>query len=716
MTAQTFSESWHRIAEARIGLLPSVQVQRQRFGGADWYVLQDRFTQRFFRLTPQAWRFVSRLSPRRTVDQAWRESLEMFPADAPSQHEVIQLLGQLHQSNLLYFRSEPDSVEIFDRYRQFKQRELYGKLLGFLYLRIPVWNPNDWLNTIMPLIRAMVSVPAALIWLVVVVVGAKAVLENLPQIADQTQGVLALDNLIWLYLCMAAMKVVHELSHAFVCKRFGGEVHVFGIMLLVMAPLPYVDATASWAFRSRYERALVGAVGVLSELFMAALGAVVWANTGPGLVHTLAFNVMLLGSISSLLFNGNPLLRFDAYYVLCDLIDIPNLYQRANQQWLYFADRYLLGSRDAKGPSTDSREWWWLTGYGALSFIYRLMVVALVLEYVADQWFLLGVVFALTTFIMLVVIPLAKLFGHLAGPAVSRNRTRAISASAVGLIIPILLVSMLPWRASIRAPGVIESVSANSVTPGMAGRLDVLHVRNGDRVKAGQLIAQLSNPELEYEIRASRHQITETELMRNQALATAPADVQPLQRRLAMLRERLTELEYRFEQLKVLARHDGTFVAPRVSEKLGSWVQRGEPLGDVVDLENLRFVAVVTQQQADELFTSTIENVAIRLSGQVDREVQSTDFNVLPYQRQRLASAALGWNAGGSIPVRQDDQKGETAAEPFFEVRVRLDHAIPDLLTLNGLTGHLRVALAPVPLLIQWRKWAMQQLQKRYQI
>ncbi|MBU6190601.1 MAG: hypothetical protein KGR68_14900, partial [Betaproteobacteria bacterium] len=78
--------------------------------------------------------------------------------------------------------------------------------------------------------------------------------------------------------------------------------------------------------------------------------------------------------------------------------------------------------------------------------------------------------------------------------------------------------------------------------------------------------------------------------------------------------------------------------------------------------------------------------------------------------------AALGWNAGGSIPVRQDDQKGETAAEPFFEVRVRLDHAIPDLLTLNGLTGHLRVALAPVPLLIQWRKWAMQQLQKRYQI
>lgn len=716
MTAQTFSESWHRIAEARIGLLPSVQVQRQRFGGADWYVLQDRFTQRFFRLTPQAWRFVSRLSPRRTVDEAWREALEQFPTDAPSQHEVIQLLGQLHQSNLLYFRSQPDSAEIFDRYRQFKQRELYGKLLGFLYLRIPVLNPNDWLNSIRPLINAMVSVPAAILWLIVVAIGAKAVVENLPQIANQSQGILALDNLIWLYLCMAGMKVLHELAHAFVCKRFGGEVHVFGIMLLVLAPLPYVDATASWAFRSRYERALVGAIGVLSELFMAAVGAIVWANTGPGLVHTLAFNVMLLGSISSLLFNGNPLLRFDAYYVLCDLIDIPNLYQRANQQWLYFADRYLLGTRDAKSPATDRREWWWLTSYGALSFAYRMLVVALVLEYVADQWFLLGVVFALTTFIMLIAMPLAKLFSHLAGQAVARNRTRAIIASTVGLLVPIALIAMVPWRDAIRAPGVIESLSANAVAPGMAGRLDTLHVRNGDRVRAGQLIAQLSNPELDFEIQAARAQIIETELLRNQALANTPADVEPLRRRLAMLRERMVELEFRKAQLAVVARHDGTFVAPKASERLGSWVQRGESIGDVVDLDNLRFVGVVTQQQADQLFSSTIESVAVRLNGQVDREVQSAEFNVLPYQRQRLASVALGWTGGGSIPVRPDDQKGEIAADPFFEVRVRLDPTTPDLLTLNGLTGQMRVSLTPTPLLTQWRKWVMQQLQKRYHI
>jgi putative peptide zinc metalloprotease protein len=183
-----------------------------------------------------------------------------------------------------------------------------------------------------------------------------------------------------------------------------------------------------------------------------------------------------------------------------------------------------------------------------------------------------------------------------------------------------------------------------------------------------------------------------------------------------MLKERLGELEYRHAQLSVTARHDGTFVAPKARERLGSWVQRGEPLGDVVDLENLRFVAVVTQQQADQLFASKIMSVAVRLNGQVDREVESTEFNVLPYQRQRLASVALGWSGGGSIPVKQDDQRGEIAADPFFELRVRLDPKTPELLTLNGLTGQMRVALEPTPLLSQWRKWTMQQLQKRYQI
>jgi putative peptide zinc metalloprotease protein len=691
-------------------------VQRQRFGGADWYVLQDRFTQRFFRVTPQAWRFVSRLSPARTVDSVWRQLLQQFPEEAPSQHEVIQLLSQLHQSNLLYFRADPDSGAIFQRHQQYLRRELQGKLLGFLYLRIPLWNPNAWLNRIRPLVHALVSWPMAIIWMVVVFLGGKAALENMQGALDQSQGFLAAENLIWLYACMAGMKIVHEFAHGFVCKRFGGDVNTFGVMLLVLAPLPYMDASASWAFRNRWERALVGAIGILSELFMAAIGAIVWSQTGPGLVHTLAFNVMVIGSVSSLLFNGNPLLRFDAYYVLADLIDIPNLYQRASQQWLYFADRYLLGTRDARSPASDRREWWWLTGYGALSFVYRLLVVVLVLEYVADQWFLLGVVFAVTTFVMLVGMPAVKLLKHLAGPTVMRNRTRAITASALGIAIPLLLLAMLPWRDAIRAPGIVESSAATVISPGTTGRMQSLEVRSGERVMAGQVIARLANPELDFELKVVTEQVREAELMRNQAIATAPADVVPLDRRVSVLRERLSELRYRHDQLVIRAPHEGTWVSPRQAERLGSWMQRGEQLGELVDLKRLRFVAVVTQQQANELFSTPVERVSIRLAGQVDRQIDTEAVSIVPYRRQRLASAALGWMAGGSIPVRQDDSRGETASDPFFEVRVNIDSLPAGIDALHGISGQMRVALQARPLLEQWRRTLMQQLQKRYQI
>jgi putative peptide zinc metalloprotease protein len=149
---------------------------------------------------------------------------------------------------------------------------------------------------------------------------------------------------------------------------------------------------------------------------------------------------------------------------------------------------------------------------------------------------------------------------------------------------------------------------------------------------------------------------------------------------------------------------------------MGSWVQRGESLGQLVDLDRLRFVAVVTQQQADRLFGTEIDRVAIRLAGQVDREIVAEAVNILPYQRQRLASAALGWMGGGKIPVRQDDERGEIASEPFFELRVGLDRLPEQLVGLHGFSGQLRVTLEPMPLMAQWRRALMQQLQKRYQI
>lgn len=716
MSGSTFSETWHRVAQARLGLLPSVAVHKQRFRGADWFVLRDTYTQRFFRVTPEAWRFIARLTPDRTVDDLWREYIDRHPEDAPGQEDVIGVLAQLHHSNLLYYGNRPDSLAIFDRYREHRQRELRGRLLGFLYIRIPLWDPNDWLNRIRDFVHLATSRFVALVAVGLLLLGAALAVANGDALVDQTQGLLAPSNLGWLYLCMAGMKILHELGHAFVVKRFGGDVHVLGIMLLVFVPLPYVDATASWGFRRRRERMLVGGIGILIELLLAALATMVWVLTGPGLVNSLAFNVMFIGSVSSLVFNGNPLLRFDAYYVFSDLVDIPNLYQRASQQWMYFADRWLLGTRTAESPARDAREWWWLTGYGAASFVYRILVVTAILLFVTDQWFAIGVLFAFTTLTMLVLMPGWKWISHLFSDRVHRNRPRALAASVALVLLPAAMLAWMPLPAAIKAPGIIEAEQSTTLSATVSGVLETIEVRDGARLAAGDVIARLGNPQIGLELRIVREQIHENRLLRNRALEQDMSEVAPLTERLAYLAEREAELLRREGDLELRAPHAGVWVGERLSERLGTWIPRGEAVGRLVDDAELRFSAVVSQEQADRLFDTPPTAGALRLQGQTDTTVQLPELRILPYQRQQLPSAALGWMGGGEVAVRSDDERGQIAAESFYEVRALFpdDHAA--LALAHGMSGWLRLPLPAEPALTQLWRSLQQLLQKRYQL
>ena len=155
---------------------------------------------------------------------------------------------------------------------------------------------------------------------------------------------------------MVVIKTVHEFGHSFACRRFGGEVHTMGIMFLLFTPIPYMDATASWSFRSRWQRALVGAAGMIVEVFVASLATFVWASTAPGTIHSLAYNMMFVASVSTVLFNANPLLRFDGYYILSDLLDIPNLHQRSTGLLRHFVEFMPLDTRKSINPTRSRRE------------------------------------------------------------------------------------------------------------------------------------------------------------------------------------------------------------------------------------------------------------------------------------------------------------------------------------------------------------------------
>lgn len=719
MSSAVFSDSWFRIAGARVALPASTKVERQHFGGELWYVLQDTYSHRYFRITPQAYAFIACLTPAHTVEETWLEFVAQRPDEAPGQEEVVRVLSQLHVANMLYFRDLPDNQAIYRRSQTQRRRELQGKLIGFLYTRIYLFDPDRLLNRCTTLIRHTTSPFALLVWLAVVLAGGTTALQNWGALTDHTQGLFSLSNLPWLFISLTTMKLLHETGHAFICKRYGGEVHAFGVMFLIMTPLPYVDTASTWGFKNRYHRAIVSAAGMMVELFLAAIGALVWAQTSSGIINSLAFNVMVVGSVSSLLFNGNPLLRFDAYYILADLIDIPNLYQKAQQHWMYLGDRYLLGTPGAESPATNRRERLWFTGYGAAAFFYRILVSTGIVLVVMDQLFVLGLFMGTVTFLTLFIWPLRKLYTHLRGPKVAANRRRAVT-TAVALLAGIVAFGLfVPFPNAIRAHGVLQASTSTIVHLPTEGKLVKVVAHNGATLEAGALIAVLSNPELDYEYDLARTQADELEVQYRSSLSRNAADTAPLQQRLAALATEMRELDKLRAQLMVRAPRAGKWVAAGLHERVGNWIPRGQALGELVAGERFRFVAVVPQEQADALFRHSHAHAQLRLTGQSDITLTLGTLTLIPYQREKLASSALGFAGGGEIAVKPGDQTGEMTAEPFFELHAALPADLQaaraaGLDPLPGLSGMMRIALPGEPLFTQARTALMQLFQKRY--
>ena len=232
-----------------------------------------------------------------------------------------------------------------------------------MFARFPLLDPDRFLVRTLPVVGKLFSPAGAVLWLAAVAWALKLVADHFNEAMDEAQGAIAPGNLFLLYAAMVMVKVLHEFGHAYACRKFGGEVHAMGVLLMVFTPVPYVDATSAWGLRERWRRVLVGSAGMVVETGVAALATFVWAATGAGTLHALAYNVMLVASVSTLVFNLNPLLRFDGYFILSDLVGIPNLSQRAMAQLRAWAERWLFGLRREQGPATSRAEAAWLGAY-----------------------------------------------------------------------------------------------------------------------------------------------------------------------------------------------------------------------------------------------------------------------------------------------------------------------------------------------------------------
>ena len=722
----TFHESWHRVANLSVRLLSGVRASRQSYRGRVWYVLESAAGNQYSRVSPEAYFFLGLLDGRRTVSEAWKICSDKLGDLAPTQGEVIQLLGQLFITNLLYGNMPPDAENLLQRYRTRKRREIQGFLTNLLFLRIPLFDPSHWLDRWVGVLGGVFSLPGLVLWSLVLLAGGFFLIRHAPELVYQSRDVLAPENLIFLYLTLVCLKVIHEFSHALACKKFGqenrngGQVHTMGVMFLVFMPVPYMDASSAWFFRSKWHRAFVGLAGVMAELFAASVAAMIWANTSTGTIHIIAYNVIFIASISTLLFNGNPLLRYDAYYVLSDLIEIPNLSQRSLGYIFYWVKRYIWGVKNPYNPATTPGERPWLVCYGIASTTYRIFISIQILLFLSNRLpeplFIVVPFLAISAVVMWVVFPLGRFVHYLLTHGeLTRTRFRAVGSTVGFCIVVTLLVGLIPFHDYIRIEGVVEPVKLAIVHTGEDGFVQAVLSSPCPVQPGGQALIQMINPRLISERSQLAAQKEGLDAKRRFAQTQEPAASQILDDQISALNEKLTRVDQQIDSLTVYSPFEGIWVAPDFEKAQGSYLKRGQAIGFVGSLDQMRIRATAGQAVAALLVEEPIDTIELRLRNHPQVTLSGQIETIFPAGHEILPSRALGYAAGGTVPTDLRDQRGITTAEQFFEVRV-----LPDLdESLRLLTGQrivVRIQLPSKPLAAQMWRFFRQLFQRRFHV
>ncbi len=704
MTAAAMHSSlWYRVATLCPRLLARVRLHRQRFRGQVWYLLQDPASGRVHRFSPGARLLIAGMDGKRTVADLLELAQRQLGEDAPTQDEVIQLLGQLHAADLLQTDVSPDALELFERGAKLAAQKRRRGWANPMAVRIPLWDPGRVLDRFAALWPLIWGWGGLALWLAVVVPALLLIPAHWPDLSGNlSDRVLAADNLLLLWLVFPFIKFLHEMGHASATRAGGGEVHDMGLMLLVLMPIPYVEASSATVFRSKWRRALVGAAGMVVELFLAALAFYVWLAVEPGLVRALAFNVMLVAGVSTVIFNGNPLLRYDAYYILADLIEMPNLAQNASRHWGYLAQRFLLRADSATPVARSWSEAVWLTVYGAASTVYRMFVTFVIAMFIATRFFFIGVLLALWAIVMMAIVPLVKVLMSMNNQAPLRElRGRAYLMGGGTLAALIVLMATVPLPFRSQAEGVVWLAEQATLRAGTSGFVASHLAEPGSVVAAGQPVIGSVNPASTQQVDLLVSRVAELEA--NYALEfvadRARADMVRDQLRAESLA--LERARERVASLVVASQGAGRFVVVRPEDQIGRFYRQGEILGFVLDGHETPMVKVVVTQADIDTIGQPGGRVQLRPAHNPARVIEGRILRQQPAGKNELPSRVLAISGGGRIAIDPRDTQGTRAMERLFQIDVEpLGDAA--LAPLFGQRIHVRFDHPPLPLGAQW--------------
>lgn len=714
MDKTLYSSSWYRVANLKPLVRRHAEIHRHTYRGKVWYVLQDHSTGRFHRFTEESYFLIGLMDGKRTLQEIWEAACLKLADDMPTQDEVIGLVSQLNKADVLQSDTAPDVENLNRRSRKDRSSRFWNTVRSPLAIRIPLLDPERFLERTKGIVAPLFTVPAFLVWIVVVVIGVALAIVHWSELTSNlADRVLALENLLVFWLIYPIVKALHEFGHAWAVKHWGGEVHEMGIIFLVFMPIPYVDASATSAFREKRRRVVVGAAGIMVELLIAALAMILWVNTGPGAVRAVAYNTMIVAGLSTILFNGNPLLRFDAYYVLSDLLEIPNLGSRSNQYIGYLVQRYAIRNEEAEFALADAAEGRWLVLYGVASFFYRVFITLQIALFIAGKFFFVGIVIAIWAMFGLLVVPLFRVARNVVNNrALYRRRGRILGLAVLFLAVVGMLVGAVRLPSYTVAEGILWPAEQARIHARVDGEVKEVLAKPGIRLKKGDPILRCENHDLVSRVEALEAEMRSFGARQRMAFVQDRTTERMVQEEIARVAKELAEAREQLAFLVIRSPIEGEILLPRSDDMPGRFLRRGEAIGYVVDYSGVAVRVVVPQAEADRVRTD-VRSVMSRPAEDISRIIPSELVREVPAATGDLPSFALSLKGGGAFALDPRETERPRSFEKLFHFEVRLQDATG---TRIGERIYVRFEHTPESLAHRWFREFRGVFLKRFEV
>lgn len=678
------------VLEKPVKVRTDLQVDRQIQEGEPFYVVKDPLTLRYFRMKELEHFIFSSLDGTRTIEDLRQEVAQRFSGLQVPFETIKEFILTLYHLNFLESFG-PQADKLLYRKLQLKRKaKLKQRLSSFLFFQLPLCDPDEFFKRIVPHLRFLWTKTAWAFWWACLLAAILVVATHWSEVTSQIHGFLNWRNLLLAWGVLMGVKVLHELGHGLTCRHYGGEVHEMGLLIIVFTPCMYCNVSDAWTFRSNRDRLLVTMAGILTELWVASVAAIIWSLTAPGVINSLCYTMMFICSVGNLLFNANPLLRYDGYYALSDYLEIPNLRIRSTLHLFEAFKKNILRMPIEEKEELSERQKSIFLIYGILSFCYRWFIMIVIVGLVASRFFIIGVLMAIGLLILSILLPLKKFFGFLIQNRKQIAITRGAAIPLTGLLV-LLMATMVfyRWEIEVNAGCTVEPVRHVLLRSETAGRLETLQGREGERVKAGQALARLEEPTLT--ARQDRllldRSIVNQELIRTLGLNRI-TDYHQYQIALQRLEKEILEVRSRTQKLTLRAPIDGIILTPRLAERMGDYLNAGDPLCEIGDLQTV--LVRITVPESDMADVGLDQPVELKAYAYPHLTFQGRVVQIAPQRSAVIDNPALSARFGGKVPSRPDPRRGEEVPlVPIFQVVIQVEN--PNGALRPGMTGLAKI-------------------------